>query len=324
MLAGSVGLVLMLFLMSICNAFWQYYLVFGVLGGISVSLVFTPAIASVGHWFLVKRANATGLALTSGSLGGIVFPLVLQKLIPAVGFPWACRIVGFIQIAFLIPGNLLVQSRLKPLPDAKASIDLAALLEPTFALTTIGVFLIEWGVFVPLAYITSYAISVGIDQAFAYQLLSIFNAGSVLGRWLPNYAADIIGRFNVMIITCLFCVATVVGLWLPSRDAGEETKSIMIAFAVLYGFGSGSGIGLTPVCVGQICRTEDYGKRYGTCYSLASFASLTGIPIAGAILSNYHSYTGLILFNGASYMGAAILFGAARVVGRGWDLGTIF
>ncbi|KAF8456595.1 major facilitator superfamily domain-containing protein [Terfezia claveryi] len=323
-LGGSVGLLLTLFLMSVCKAFWHYFLVFGVLGGISVSLLLTPAVASVGHWFKAKRATATGLAITGGSIGGIVFPLVFQKLIPIIGFPWACRIVGFIQLALLIPANILVRSRLKPLPDAKASIDLAALLEPTFALTTFGVFLIEWGIFVSLTYLTSYAINAGMEESFAYQLLSIFNAGSALGRWLPNYAADIFGRFNVLVLTTLSCFITILGLWLPSGDGGEKTKNMLIAFAILHGFGSGSGIGLTPVCVGQICRTEDYGKRYGTCYSLASFASFTGIPLAGSIISNYHSYTGLIWFDAASYMGAVLLFSAARVVGAGWSPKAIF
>jgi len=243
-----------------------------VLGGTSVSLLFTPGVASIGHWFKARRATATGFAITGGSIGGIVFPLLFQKLIPTIGFPWACRIVGFVEIALLLPPNILVHSRLKPLSDASASIDLAALLEPTFAFTTLGVFLTQWGIFVPISYLTSYAMAIGIEDSFAYQLLPIFNAGSVLGRWLPNYAADKFGRFNVMFITTLSCVVIALGLWFPTRDGGDKSKNILIAFAVLYGFGTGSGIGLTPVCVGQICRTEDYGKRYGTCYSLASFA----------------------------------------------------
>ena len=168
----------------------------------------------------------------------------------------------------------MVCSRLKPLPDAKVSIDLAALLEPIFTLTTFGVFLIQWGTLVPLAYLTSYAIDSGMEEGFAYQLLAIFNAGSVLGRWFPNYIADKYGRFNVMFIMTLSCVVMILGLWLPGGDSvnPEKAKSMMIAFALLCGFGSGSGIALTAVCVGQICRTEDYGKRYGTCYSIASFA----------------------------------------------------
>ena len=275
-----------------------------------------------------------------------MFPLVLQNLTPTIGFPWACRVMGFIQLALLLPANFLVQSRLRPLPDAKASIDLAALLEPTFALTTFGVFLIEWGVTVPIAYLTTYAIENGMEEGFAYGLLPIFNAGSVLGRWFPNYAADKFGRYNVMVITILSCATTILGLWLSSGGGGDKTKNMLIAFAVLYGFGSGSGIGLAPVCVGQICRTEDYGKRYGTCYALASFAwvfpqpgrlhalashgsltmlrSLTGVPIAGAILSTYGSYTGLIWFNAASYMGAVLMFGVVRLVRAGWGLRTIF
>ena len=201
-------------------------------------------------------------------MGGIVFPLVLQALIPKIGFPWACRIIAFIQLTLIIPANFLIRSRLKPTPDSKGSIDFKSLLDPIFGLTTLGVFLIEFGIFVPIAYLTSYAIFAGIDSVFAYQLLAIFNAGSVFGRWLPNMLADRVGRFNVMIITMVFCSGTILGLWLPA----DRNKGMVVAFAVLYGFGSGTGIGLTPVCVGQICRTEDYGKRYGTCYFIASFA----------------------------------------------------
>ena len=206
--------------------------------------------------------------MTGGSIGGIVFPLVYQALIPKIGFPWACRIVGFIQLALVIPGNFLIRCRLKPTRDSKGSIDLVSLLDPIFGLTTLGVFLTEFGIFVPIGYLTSYVIFAGIDSAFAYQILAIFNAGSVFGRWLPNMLADWVGRFNMMIITMMFCSGTVLGLWLPA----SPDKGMMVALAVLYGFGSGAVLGLTPVCVGQICRTEDYGKRYGTCYFIASFA----------------------------------------------------
>ena len=176
------------------------------------------------------------------------------------------------QLALLIPANLLVRSRLKPLPDAKSTIDFSALRDPTFALTTMATFLTEWGIFVPIGYMSSYAISIGASQGFAFQLLAIFNVGSVFGRWLPNFAADIFGRYNVIILMSIFSFTVVIGLWLPSGGGGSHSEAILVAAAVACGFGSGSGIGLIPVCIGQICRTEDYGKRYGTCYCLASFA----------------------------------------------------
>ena len=201
-----------------------------------------------------------------------MFPLILEKMIPMIGFPWACRVVGFVQLALLVPANLFVRSRLKPLPDAKATIDFTALREPIFALTTMGTFLSQWGVFVPVTFMASYAIHIGIGESFSYQLMAIFNTGSVFGRWLPNYAADIIGRFNVMILMLLCGFTTVIGLWLPSEQGGSSGKAILIAAAVTCGFCTGSSIGLVPVCVAQISPMEDYGKRYGTCLCLASFA----------------------------------------------------
>ena len=42
-------------------------------------------------------------------------------------------------------------------------------------------------------------------------------------------------------------------------------------FACLFGFGTGSIISLAPVCVGQICRTEEFGRWFGTCYFFVSF-----------------------------------------------------
>ena len=58
----------------------------------------------------------------------------------------------------------------------------------------------------------------------------------------------------------------------------------------------------------------------GTTFSLASFAALIGIPIAGAILqANNGAYTGLIAFAGGSYLAACVAFAVTRVVAGGWN-----
>jgi predicted MFS family arabinose efflux permease len=234
------------------------------------SLIFTPAIASIGHFFLVQRGNATGLATTGGSIGGVVFPLMLQQLFPKIGFAWATRAMGFIFILLFTVANLLIKSRLPPKRGASAIPDFRIFRNPTFALTTAGVFLTEWGLFVPLSYISSYALSERVDPAFSYQLLAILNAGSFFGRWLPGVLADKIGRFNMMIMTVALCVITTFVLWLP---AGHSIAMI-ITFCLLFGFASGSNIGLTPVCVGQLCDTREYGRYYATCYTIVSFGSV--------------------------------------------------
>ena len=176
------------------------------------------------------------------------------------------------QLGLLIPANLLIRSRLKPLPDAKAAIDFSALRSPVFALTTFATFLTEWGITIPITYLPSYAIDKGAGEGFSFLLMAIFNVGSVFGRWLPSFLADFFGRYNMTVLMSACSFAVILGLWLPSGDSGDSVKAMLMAAAVACGFCSGSGIGLIPVCIGQICRTEDYGKRYGTCYCLASFA----------------------------------------------------
>lgn len=53
------------FLISI--AFYHFVIVFGVIGGIGSSLLFTSSIASVGHFFKKRRGHATGITSGGGA-----------------------------------------------------------------------------------------------------------------------------------------------------------------------------------------------------------------------------------------------------------------
>lgn len=250
---------------------------FGVLGGLGTSLIFTPAISCIGHFFLKKRGNATGLAAAGGSVGGVVFPLMLQSLFVKVGFAWATRILGFVLIALLVIANIFVRARLPPRPGGSVLPDFRIFRDPAFTLTTVGVFFEEWGLFIPISYLTSYALSSGaMSQSFAYNLIAIFSAGSCFGRWAPGYLADHLGRFNTMILAIVVCSVSSLGLWLPATiitgaagnpDDSQLIVGLTVTFALLFGFASGSNISLTPVCVGQLCDTDEYGRYYSTCYT---------------------------------------------------------
>jgi hypothetical protein len=171
-LPGSGCVVLNIFLLGVCTEYWHFIIVFGILGGVGTSLLFTPCIAAVSHFFNRRRGNATGIAATGGAIGGIVFPLLLQSLIPRIGFIWSTRVMGFIILFFCIIANSLIASRLPPgLAGRSPHPDFKILMKPAFAITVLGVFLIEWALFIPLTYITSYALEQGYSQSFAYQIL---------------------------------------------------------------------------------------------------------------------------------------------------------
>ncbi|CRK36257.1 hypothetical protein BN1708_016512, partial [Verticillium longisporum] len=198
----------------------------------------TAAIGDKGKKIVI-RGFATGIAATAGSIGGIVFPVLLQKLLPKLGFGWTARILGFILLGLAVPANLFIRSRLPP-RDKLTSVwpDLSVFKDMKFTISAVGIFFMEWGLFVPLTYIVSYAArySASGNATDSYTLLSIMNAGSALGRFIPGFVADKIGRFNVIIFTIAMCIVTTFGLWLPAGDS----EPMLIAFAVLFGFASGS------------------------------------------------------------------------------------
>jgi MFS family permease len=266
---GSVFEMAMIILLGFCTQYWHFMLVIGVLGGVGASLIFTPAISAIGHYFYEKRGVATGIAATGGSVGGIVFPLILEDLFPKIGWAWATRVVALICLIVLSIANLLIRSRLPQKPFSKENVlpDFRIFRDPRFALTTASVFFIEWGLFVPISYISSYALDHGFSSKFSYQIIAILNAGSFFGRWLPGYFADYLGRFNTLIATVALCLLCNACLWLPAGNS----MALLIVYSALFGFSSGSNISLTPVCVGQLCKTENYGRYYATAYTIVSF-----------------------------------------------------
>ncbi|KUJ17280.1 MFS general substrate transporter [Mollisia scopiformis] len=296
---GSVCVVLSMLLLGVCTA-----------------LLFTPSVAAVGHFFNRRRGTTTGIATGGGAVGGVVFPLLLESLIPQVGLAWATRIMGFVILCLSMIGILLIKSNLPPSRTAKSPHpDFRILAQPAFFFTVMGSFLMEWALFVPLTYITSYALHAGFNTPFSYQILPILSAGSVFGRFFPGLYSDFIGRFNLILLCTILTIISIFAIWLPF---GTTTPGIVV-FAVLFGFSSGSNISLTPVCVGQLCKVEEYGRYYATCYTIVSFGCLTGVPIAGSIVQACGgSYWGLIVFTGGCYVGAFVAFAIARGLGGGW------
>jgi MFS family permease len=334
-LGGSISLLLSVFLMSICTQYWHFMLAFGLLGGVGTSLIFTPAVSAIGHWFMKKRANATGVAAAGGSVGGVIFPLALQKLFASLGWAWALRIQGFVFLLLLIVANLLIRSRLPPKPGSSIMPDFKILRLPSLALVTAGTYFMEWGLFTPIAYLTLYAVKSGaFSDSFAFQLVAIFNAGSSLGRWAPGYLADKFGRYNLMIITLTMCMVTSFALWLPASVLAADSRrsasdnvivGLTIVYSIFMGFASGSNISLTPVCVGMLCDTGNYGRYYATCYTIVSIGTLTGTPIAGAIISaNSGNFWGIGIFTGINYVLALACFVAVRVMTVGWKVSTFY
>ncbi|KAI5243983.1 putative MFS monocarboxylate transporter [Aureobasidium subglaciale] len=312
-----------LMLLSVCTKYWHFLLTFGILNGLGCSLLFTPCLASVGHFFRQRRGFATGLASAGGSIGGVVFPLMLNSLLqkPSLGWAWGIRILGFLCLGLLSLAVVFVRSRLPPKANASIHPDPQIFRQKPFLYTTVAVFLMEFSLFIPIAYISSYARAQGFGESFSFYILTIMNAGSFFGRALPGWYADRIGAFNTNVIAVATSIFACFVVWLPFG----HTKAGVIVFAVLIGFAGGTNISITPVCISRLCPTESYGRYYATCFTVVSIACLIGIPIGGAIISSCGGdYWGLIVFTGVVYVMSFIMFLVAKGVSVDWKILAIY
>ncbi|KAK6829431.1 hypothetical protein PG987_010015 [Apiospora arundinis] len=309
---GSLLTIASQMLLGLCTSYYQIMLTYSVLAGIGGALLNVPAYGAIAHFFEARRGFATGIAATAGSVGGIVFPLLMQNLLPKVGFAWTTRIIGFILLGLAIPANTLIRTRLP------ASTNMVS-----FTFSCAGIWFMEWGIFVPLTFIVSYAADYGHEANSSYTLLTLLNVGSLFGRFIPGFLADRIGRFNVIVATIALCVVTILAFWLRAGDSWP----LLIVFVLTFGFASGSNLGLYPVCLGQLCDSRSYGRFFSTALMIASFGTLTSLPIGGALREIGSTQTGwnaVIIFSAISYAIAMSCYFGARVLAVGWGLREIF
>ena len=308
MLVGSVSYTLCIFLLGSCEKYYQFMLCLG-FAGVSSALVSTPGMAILSHWFCRRRGTATGIAMAGSSLGGITFPLVLRKALEKVGWGWALRILGLIFFVLLTIGNICVRSRL-PMKTRKGVVDMRCFADSRFIWTTVGAFceslFHQYGPFevvneyshaysqrdclvrvfrpdtnirsVPGLWLRGRRVSPGRVECVSFQKIpeipsTEMFSGSAFGRWLSGTASDYCGRFNTMTVMMAITTVFIFVLWYPFG----HFIGVLYPFAFLLGFGTGSILSLTPVCVGQICGTEEFGQWFGTCYFVASFGLVTSL-----------------------------------------------
>ncbi|RDW63804.1 hypothetical protein BP6252_11349 [Coleophoma cylindrospora] len=314
LLFGTVVHVFGIMMASLGKTYYQIFLAQSVCSAMGAACLFYGGMNSVMTWFFKRRALASGIAASGSSLGGVIMPIMINKLLPQIGFGWTMRAIAFMFLGLLIFANITVKSRLSHTPRSWKMWDfIVPLKDPKFALLAVGSFFFFWGLFIPINFISLYGQKHGMSTNFAAYQIAILNAGSVVGRILPGWAGDHFGKFNVTIITCLLSVIFTLALWIPA-----STNASITAFAVLYGIVSGTFVSMISPLVAQISDIRQIGVRVGTCFMIVSLAALTGNPIAGALINaDNGGYLGAQIFTGVVMTVGTILIASSRQMQAG-------
>ena len=118
------------------------------------SAVFYASISAVSTWFLKRRATAIGIVASGSSLGGVILPIMVNQLIPKIGFGWTMRAIAFMMLGLLIIANLTIKSRLShQVKKLSIMAYITPLGEIPFLLVFLGSFFFFSGTYLPFNYL---------------------------------------------------------------------------------------------------------------------------------------------------------------------------
>ena len=316
---------------SLAKAYWETVLSQSIVMGIGIGLLFLPAMSVVSQYFLHRRALAIGIVTTGSSAGGIIFPIMLNRLVDSHGFERGVQYTGYIVMGSLITACALMHPRLPPNKKAAAKSSLKKIFSLQYGLAIAGVFCVAWGLFFPIFYLQVSSRSAHKEQSDSLPLqviaeehhfsatlvnyvLAILNAASVFGRISPNLLADYFGALSTLTVMSFGAGAIVFALF------GANTPGGLIVVAIFYGFFSGAFVSLiSPAIIALADDLSEIGIRLGMGFLVVSLAALTGSPITGALLDSHGFYapvvwSGVCVLSGSALVGGSTFF-QSRVKG---------
>ncbi len=307
---GAIGYLLL----SRMNHLWEFYVCFGIGGGLLAGCSYTPAVTIVSDWFGPRqRTLAIGIALLGVIAGQMILSPVISGVIEADGWRtgwWVLAIVGFV---CGLPALALARKN----PDGEAALAAerhqaggagpggltAAESAHTLAfwiLMASGA-AIGMGFYAFNAHIVSYATDVGLTAEKAALIFTVSSVGGALGSVLAGATTHRLGhRWSLLLFTALNAVAMF--LFIPAASAW-----VFYLFGAVLGFAFSGAVPVRMAVVPPLFGTRAVGAIIG----LAS-ASFSMGAIAGPFLAGY------IFDSTGSYDLAFMIFGILLVLGAAW------
>lgn len=149
LIAGGFFHVFGLMMTSLSTEYYQFILAQGVCSPFGCSMIFYPCMSATSTWFFKRRALALGLVASGSSIGGVVLPIMVQRLIPEIGFAWTMRTCAFMILGLVLITVFTVKSRFPPMAKpVKVQDFIDPWKEASFALLSLGSFLTFLGMLI--------------------------------------------------------------------------------------------------------------------------------------------------------------------------------
>jgi MFS family permease len=301
-------------LMSRIDSLWQFYILFGVGGGILAGCGYTPSVTTVSKWFDAgRRTMAIGVALLGIIVGQMVLSPVIAGVIEGSGWRTAWVILGLVAFVCGLPALVLIGRKPEvdgagktpttvggvdaPAPPRGLSTGEAAKTSAFWILVLAGAVL-GLGYYAFASHVVPYATDVGISSSTAALILTVSSIGGIAGTLLAWMIARKLGyRWTLVLLTALNAVALLLFVF-----AGSVWMFYLLSVLVGFAFSAAVPVrmGVTPPLFGL--------RAIGALLGLTALAFSVG-AIVGPFLAGY------IFDSTGGYDLAFLIFGVLLLVG---------
>ncbi|OTB00453.1 hypothetical protein M426DRAFT_65941 [Hypoxylon sp. CI-4A] len=295
----------------------------------------TPRTVTISGVLIMSAGFALASILAGGGAGGLVFSPVIRALLTSLGGRWTLRIYALFNLVAGLPIAWAVpRSRFANTPAANGSgrrdthVSRALALKPTFLFSVVAAFLQSAGAQLPLSFIPSYTVVLGLTASNGATYLAVSNAINAVSRILTGYAGDRLGRQNTLFLTLLVAACSVFAFWLTSvlTSTPSSSASLWLAFIVLYSVSAGGYYALFPALIAEVFGIQQYAAVNAFILFVRGLGTMFGSPVGGQLLGNSEqgtgAYTSIAYWDGALLMGATACCLGVRWAdgkGKGWQ-----
>ncbi|KAK7522393.1 major facilitator superfamily domain-containing protein [Phyllosticta citriasiana] len=226
---------------SWCRTWVTLFVAQGLVTGIANGMVFCSGVRVLMGLFDKRVGLAFGIGAMGASVGGIVFTLAVQYLLPETGFGSTYRVLALIVLVTMLFPTLVVRPWAGESRTAKEKVRLGVVFfDGAFWVMIVGMFFAFWGLYFGYYYITSYAAaSLGPSTASHTKTVTTYLltmlAANLPGRLLPAFLSDTLsGPLNAL-VPCALSSAVLLYSYIPARSSSAALYTV----SALYGFASG-------------------------------------------------------------------------------------
>lgn len=308
--SGAVIMTLGLSIGALSTEFWHLIVTQGILFGIGANMAWVPSLAIISHWFDKRKGLAMGISVAGGGVGGLTLAPLTRFLITVLGWPSTLVIIscgcGFI----LLVSAYFMQTRLPPAKHK--DFDFPSFLRDSRFLRYFFIIgCIFWGYFIPVFFLSLYAVDQGMTPTQGALIIALLNAGSSAGRLTMGICADYLGHIK-MLSLCLYVSAiSVLIIWPFSTTFG-----MLSFFSVIFGFFIGGAISIAPTGIVDIFGTKHIGTITGMIYPGGGVGNFAGPLISAWLLDKFTSTPRLIgVAHQTYFLPVIILNGCILLIG---------